>query len=204
MKLKIHETFQQTIQGEGQLSGTLSDFIRLYGCPVGCPWCDTLYSPKDLGKAPKHIKNLNEVLDELKSPHVVITGGEPFIHKELVVLCENLLFIGKTVQIETSGSSWLDIPSEVWVTLSPKQHISPNYPVINKFWDRANEIKLVISDGSEVQYYLDRGIKICQKNLYLQPEWYKQEVTILKTLELIKRHPTAKLSLQTHKLIGVQ
>ena len=44
IKLPIHETFQSTVQGEGYWTGCLVDFIRLYGCPVGCPWCDTGYA----------------------------------------------------------------------------------------------------------------------------------------------------------------
>lgn len=41
--IPVHETFQETIQGEGYWSGTPCDFIRLSGCPVGCWFCDTGY-----------------------------------------------------------------------------------------------------------------------------------------------------------------
>jgi len=40
-KLRIHEYFLETIQGEGFWSGCPADFIRLWGCPVGCSFCDT-------------------------------------------------------------------------------------------------------------------------------------------------------------------
>ena len=47
MKFNIQETFQNTIQGEGYHSGRPCDFIRLYGCPVGCFFCDTGYASPD-------------------------------------------------------------------------------------------------------------------------------------------------------------
>ena len=43
--INIHETFQETLQGEGYHTGTACDFIRTYGCPVGCYFCDTGYEP---------------------------------------------------------------------------------------------------------------------------------------------------------------
>jgi organic radical activating enzyme len=44
MNILIHETFQQTVQGEGHWVGLPVDFIRLAGCPVGCHFCDTGYA----------------------------------------------------------------------------------------------------------------------------------------------------------------
>ena len=58
--IPIHETFQETIQGEGYWSGTPSDFIRLAGCPVKCPWCDTGYSNGGIG-LPKSLKTITEI-----------------------------------------------------------------------------------------------------------------------------------------------
>ena len=40
IKFNVQETFQSTLQGEGYNSGRVCDFIRLYGCPVGCFFCD--------------------------------------------------------------------------------------------------------------------------------------------------------------------
>ena len=47
MEFNVHETFQDTVQGEGYHAGTPADFIRLYGCPVGCFFCDTGYASPD-------------------------------------------------------------------------------------------------------------------------------------------------------------
>jgi len=203
VKLPIHETFQSTVQGEGYWTGTLVDFIRLAGCPVRCPWCDTGYENggKDL---PSVARSISELLAELQSPRVVITGGEPFIHRDLPELVQALLAADKQVSIETSGAYWLDVSPLAWITLSPKEHVNPKYRVQELFWTRANEIKLVVSTGEEVEFYhkfLANNVNI---PVFLQPEWNSKESGIPMILELLKQHPSYRLSLQTHKLIGVQ
>ncbi|MDD1469698.1 7-carboxy-7-deazaguanine synthase QueE [Dolichospermum sp. ST_sed5] len=131
IKLPIHETFQSTVQGEGYWTGCLVDFIRLSGCPVGCPWCDTGYADGGTN-LPRVNHSIGELLAEIISPRVVITGGEPFIHKHLPELVQALLAANKQVSIETSGSFWQEVSPAAWITLSPKEHINPKYPVQNQ------------------------------------------------------------------------
>jgi 7-carboxy-7-deazaguanine synthase len=203
VKLPIHETFQSTVQGEGFWTGTLVDFIRLAGCPVGCPWCDTGYANGGKG-LPSVPQSIAQLIAQLQSPRVVITGGEPFIHRDLPELVQALLATGKQVSIETSGAYWQDVSPLAWITLSPKEHISPKYPVKELFWTRANEIKLVISTGEEVELYHKHLVSNMNIPVFLQPEWNSKESGIPIVLELLKQHPTYRLSLQTHKFIGVQ
>lgn len=203
VKLPIHETFQCTVQGEGYWTGTLVDFIRLAGCPVGCPWCDTGYGNGGKG-LPSVPQSIAQLLDQLQSPRVVITGGEPFIHQNLPELVEALLATDKQVSIETSGAYWQDVSPLAWITLSPKEHVNPKYPVKEIFWTRANEIKLVVSTGEEVDFYRNCLVENMNIPVYLQPEWEKRDRAIPIILELLKQHPNYKLSLQIHKFIGVQ
>ena len=207
MKFNIQETFQNTIQGEGYHSGRPCDFIRLYGCPVGCFFCDTGYASPDgdyyKKKLPRYVKTIEQLHDELKSNYIVISGGEPFIHKKLPDLCRSLLRLNKDVGIETSGSYWQDIPLETFVTLSPKEHISPKYPVLDVFWKRANEFKLVISDGTELDYYKEK-LKDFDGFLFLQPEYDDFKNSIQKTLILLRNNDEFKLSQQTHKILNLQ
>ncbi|MCC3410041.1 MAG: 7-carboxy-7-deazaguanine synthase QueE [Microcoleus sp. PH2017_10_PVI_O_A] len=203
IKLPIHETFQCTVQGEGYWTGTLVDFIRLAGCPVRCPWCDTGYSNGGKG-LPSVPQSIAQLLAQLQSPRVVITGGEPFIHQNLPELVQALLATDKQVSIETSGAYWQDVSPLAWITLSPKQHVNPQYPVQEIFWTRANEIKLVVSTGEEVDFYRKYLAENVNTRVYLQPEWEKHDRAIPIILELLKQHPTYRLSLQTHKFIGVQ
>jgi len=203
VKLPIHETFQCTVQGEGYWTGTLVDFIRLAGCPVRCPWCDTGYANGGQG-LPSVPQSIAQLLAQLQSPRVVITGGEPFIHRDLPELVEALLQADKQVSIETSGAYWQDVSPLAWITLSPKEHVNPKYPVQELFWTRANEIKLVVSTGEEVDFYdnfLKRNVKT---QVFLQPEWNSKESAIPIILELLKKNHSYRLSLQTHKFIGVQ
>ncbi|WP_341737754.1 7-carboxy-7-deazaguanine synthase QueE [Microcoleus sp. CAWBG640] len=202
VKLPIHETFQSTVQGEGYWTGTLVDFIRLAGCPVRCPWCDTGYSNGGKG-LPAVPQSIAQLIAQLQSRRVVITGGEPFLHRDLPQLVQALLAADKQVSIETSGAYWLDVSPQAWITLSPKEHVSPKYPVQELFWTRANEIKLVVSTGKEVEFYqkyLEINVDV---PVFIQPEWNSKDAAIPIILELLKQNPRYRLSLQTHKFIGV-
>jgi organic radical activating enzyme len=196
----IQEIFN-SVQGEGEQAGKWSGFIRLYGCPLACPFCDTGYGdikPKN----PPSYKRLTfaEILEQLQSSHVVITGGEPFIHRDkLQELISELYKNNKQIQIETSGAFWVDLPNDVWITLSPKEHCT-KYPVVSQVWQRASEIKLVISSGLELDFY--RGqLKQATVPIHLQPEWYGMPKTLEITLDCLKQLPTAKLSIQMHKYL---
>ncbi|NJP12529.1 MAG: 7-carboxy-7-deazaguanine synthase QueE [Leptolyngbyaceae cyanobacterium RU_5_1] len=198
--IPIHETFQQTIQGEGYWAGTPVDFIRLAGCPVQCPWCDTGYADGG-ADLPRQLQSFEQLLDELHSPRVVITGGEPFIHPQLPDLVDAILVSGRGVAIETSGAVWREISSAAWVTLSPKEHLRPRYPVQPEMWARANEIKVVISTGAELTFYashLQTGVPV-----FVQPEWHDRDRTLPLALDLLTQFPSYRLSLQLHKYVGV-
>ena len=202
--MQIHETFQKTIQGEGYHFGRLADFIRLSGCPVGCSFCDTGYSEQDdNGKnAPRYQMTISDLLNELRSPLVVITGGEPFIHRDLPDLVDAIIETGRDLAIETSGSFYQLVNDKAWITLSPKHHMNSLYPVHAKIWARANEIKLVISDGTELDFYRENLLKkSCP--IFLQPEWNDKLNTLQTSLKLLESHPTYRLSIQAHKMIGM-
>jgi 7-carboxy-7-deazaguanine synthase len=207
MKIKIrsipvHETFQQTVQGEGYWAGAVVDFIRLAGCPVGCPWCDTGYG--DGGRSlPRIERDFTDLLAELQSPRVVISGGEPFIHHNLPDLMAAIAATGRQVSVETSGSFWQPIPDGVWMTLSPKEHLNPRYPVQPQIWQRANEVKLVISSGEELRFYQEALGQLQNIPVFLQPEWEERDRTLPLTLELLRQYPQYRLSVQLHKYIQV-
>jgi 7-carboxy-7-deazaguanine synthase len=200
--LPIHETFQQTIQGEGYWAGSPADFIRLSGCPVGCSWCDTGYANGGTG-LPRSPKSIDALIAELRSPRVVITGGEPFIHSQLPTLVDAIAATGRQISIETSGAFWQSISDVTWITLSPKEHISPQYPVRSQMWQRANEIKLVVAMGTELDFYASQLSLVNQVPIFLQPEWGQRERTVPLVLDLLKHYPDYRLSLQLHKYVGI-
>ena len=200
--LPIHETFQQTIQGEGYWVGTPVDFIRLSGCPVQCPWCDTGYADGGVG-LPRQMRSASELIAELRSPRVVISGGEPMIYPQLPDFVKMIEATGRQVSIETSGAFWQPIPDSAWVTLSPKEHVSAKYPVVQPLWQRANEIKLVIATGSELDFYHHHLPPQPLIPVFLQPEWTQIDYTLPLVLQLLQQFPNYRLSLQLHKYVGV-
>lgn len=102
--LMVHSIFN-TIQGEGPFAGWPATFIRLYGCNLQCPHCDTEYTRKREECHPLHLAQ--EILSyhtirSVPQPLVVITGGEPF-RQNLKQLLDFLLTENFLVQIETNG-----------------------------------------------------------------------------------------------------
>lgn len=99
--LDIHSIFY-TIQGEGPFCGHPAVFIRLAGCNLQCPWCDTEYT---LGRERMDIPTIMTRVLKLAGPRtlVVITGGEPF-RQPLAELLESLVAARYFVQVETNGT----------------------------------------------------------------------------------------------------
>lgn len=102
--MKIHSIFE-SISGEVGpviLQGAWCTFIRMQGCNLRCPYCDTKDSlPAHQGTE----MSIQEILSKVRTNKVVITGGEPFLQQaDLFYLVIGLLDRGDTVQIETNGS----------------------------------------------------------------------------------------------------
>lgn len=120
--LEVHSIFY-TIQGEGPLSGHPAIFVRLAGCNLQCPQCDTAYTGPGVRRMTP-----SGVLQEVQRLHagprlVVITGGEPLRQPyALGLLTVELADADYEVQIETNGA--LPMPEQVapgtWVVVSPK------------------------------------------------------------------------------------
>ncbi len=99
--LKINEIFH-SIQGEGTASGLPCVFIRLTYCNLRCSYCDTEYAFYE-GKQ-MEIEKILEETEKFNCNLVEVTGGEPLVQKECVVLLEKLCNKGYEVMLETSGS----------------------------------------------------------------------------------------------------
>lgn len=125
LELDVQSIFR-TIQGEGPFCGTPSVFVRLAGCNLQCPSCDTDYTQGRQLTSPKAIVALIKQMQH--DGLVVITGGEPF-RQELQPLLALLVSAGYYVQIETNGTleptdfpfcTLPDIRTGVYVVCSPK------------------------------------------------------------------------------------
>ncbi len=113
----ISELFT-SIQGEGKYTGTQSIFIRTSYCNLRCSWCDTPYTNWDPEKKEVSLENIISYVDQV--PHispVVITGGEPFLQKEITTLCDYLQH--KYITIETNATIYIPTKAH-FISMSPK------------------------------------------------------------------------------------
>ena len=101
--MKISELFF-SIQGEGELTGMPSVFVRTSGCNLRCRWCDTKYSSWTPEGENVDIEELVERVCSYPARHVVITGGEPMIAKDIKEFVDLLKQSGKHITIETAGT----------------------------------------------------------------------------------------------------
>ena len=123
-KIRISEKFA-TIQGEGKFSGMPSFFIRTSGCNLRCQWgaskCDTAYTSWALEGGWHDAQEVVSWALADKSPHVVVTGGEPMLFSEqLRTIVLALRAHGKVVTIETNGTKFDEfVLPDLW-SVSPK------------------------------------------------------------------------------------
>ena len=101
--MKISELFF-SIQGEGELTGIPSVFVRTSGCNLRCRWCDTKYSSWTPEGENVDIEELVEKVCSYPARHVVITGGEPMTAKDIKEFVDLLKQSGKHITIETAGT----------------------------------------------------------------------------------------------------
>ena len=167
--LPIHEQFY-TFQGEGMHAGRAAYFIRAFGCPVHCPWCDSAgtwhpdYVPDKVQRiAPEA---LAKEVTKTSAEFVVVTGGEPAIHN-LAPLVDALHAINQEVHLETSGAFEIKGAFD-WITLSPKRWKLP----LAENLARADEFKIIVDQDGAIEEYA-KVIGETSKPTWLHPEWSK-------------------------------
>lgn len=221
--LFVNEIFA-SIQGEGRFTGVCAVFIRLQGCPVHCPWCDTKYTwklptpnavPIDVAlqkvDAPQWASvQESELVSTLQTrfshiDHIVITGGEPCLY-DLRSLTRALIQLGKSVQIETSGTSPILVDDACYVTVSPKVDMPSGLNVRLDALTRANEIKMPVGNERDLERLEALLAQLTtpkpKTHIVLQPISTDPEAT-----QLCYRYAMQKgygLSIQTHKYICVR
>jgi 7-carboxy-7-deazaguanine synthase len=99
--LTINEIYH-SIQGESTWVGQPCVFVRLTFCDLRCNYCDTEYAFYE-GKK-QALQEIVEAVQAFRCPLVEITGGEPLLQKNVLVLMSTLCDAGSTVLLETSGA----------------------------------------------------------------------------------------------------
>lgn len=192
---KINEIFY-SLQGEGRWTGRPAVFVRMSGCNLKCPFCDTDFQKFREMTAVEIVAECQKLGGECR--FIVLTGGEPTLQVD-ENLVEALHQKGYYLSMETNGTH--PIPRGIdWVTCSPKQDFTHGGKLKIK---RADELKLVFDAVHPVD---DHGLKATYK--YLQPcdmgSQVCNEHILLECINYIKLHPEWQLSLQMHKILGIR
>ncbi len=179
-------------------------FIRFFGCPLSCPWCD---EPRHRDPATLRQLTVAEILAELERlgppvPHVLLTGGEPLAVPGLPELVARLKEEGKWVAMESSGVGGQPPPGLDWLTLSPKTSLPEG------LYGVADEIKYIV--GPELSAPREREIRdraARHGNVWVQPRAdgdTPHPLAVARCVRLVlSARGRLRLSLQTHKWIGI-
>lgn len=202
MSYRANEVFL-SIQGEGMRAGTANVFVRFSGCNLECTTEPGPKSPGGFDCDTEYVSGRMFELDELLAHMLdiggncgwcVLTGGEPGLQVDSALI-DALREAGWKIAIETNGT--MELPNGIdWITLSPKvaEHAVRQL--------KADEIKYVRGHGqgiprprAEAQHYL------------VSPAFAGQQIderALQWCVALVKENPTWRLSLQTHKWLGIR
>jgi 7-carboxy-7-deazaguanine synthase (Cx14CxxC type) len=204
----VKETYL-TLQGEGAQTGRAAVFLRFAGCNLWsgreadraravCRFCDTDFVGTD-GPGGGRFAGAEDVASHVESfwpgggvPYVICTGGEPLLQLDRALI-DAFHARGFEIGVETNGT--IDAPEGIdWICVSPKADAE----VVQR---SGNELKLVYpQDEAGPERFEDLAFE----HFFLQPmDGPDQARNIGLTAEYCRQHPRWRLSLQTHKLIGL-
>ncbi len=209
MKYSVKEIYY-TLQGEGYHTGRPAVFIRFSGCNLWtghekdrsgaiCDWCDTDFvGTNGINGGKFSVKEIINIINSqwkgnvLSEPYVVCTGGEPLLQMD-EALIKAIHKAGFEIGLETNGTM---IPPDGidWICVSPKA----NADLVLK---NGNELKVVYPQ-SGMNPRVHEELKF--DHFYIQPmDGINQTENIKRSEKFVLDHPKWKLSLQTHKILGI-
>src|SRR5450759_3184060 len=154
----------RSVQGEGTLMGVPTTFVRFFACNLRCSWCDTKYSWRVRDGGTWESISAQEVAERvhvLGARHVVLTGGEPTLQKDLAQLAQLLQAQGHHLTVETNTTIFPAgaVPLINLWSLSPKLPSAGEnylcYPIIERFLGTLRpdqqQWKFVIRDDKDAQ-----------------------------------------------------
>ena len=208
-----------TLQGEGAHAGRAAVFCRFAGCNLWsgreedrasaiCQFCDTDFVGAD-GIGGGKFETASQLAEAIarawtsnaagpQQRYVVFTGGEPLLQLD-AALIDALHLIGFAIAIETNGT--IKVPKGIdWICVSPKA--GSELIVL-----QADEIKLVIPQVGHIhiETLLARFEKMDYRNRFLQAMDGPQiQENLALAIKLCQKRPLWRLSVQTHKMIGIR
>ena len=188
---QVNEIFY-SLQGEGFWTGTAMVFVRLGGCNLRCPFCDTDHSARTPMTAAAILTEVRRIGGAVR--RICLTGGEPSLQVD-PALVELLYGAGYVLHIETNGTR--NLPQGIdWVTLSPKEDAAGVQGNGRVVLEHADEVKLVFL-GTDVE----RWASFPATWHFLQP---CSCANTDETIHYIQAHPHWRLSLQAHKYLSIR
>jgi 7-carboxy-7-deazaguanine synthase len=203
--LKINEIFY-SIQGESSLAGKPCIFIRLTYCNLRCTYCDTeyaFYEGKDM--------SMDDIIKEVSKHNcklVEITGGEPFVQKEVHQLMQSLCDMDYMVMLETSGSLTVkDVDSRVKIIMDIK---TPSSGVMDKnlyenfkFLKRIDEVKFVIGSREDYDWSKEmiKKYDFINKFIVLMSPVFNEIENISLASWILEDNLNVRYQIQLHKYI---
>lgn len=192
---KVNEIFY-SLQGEGRWMGRPAVFVRMSGCNLKCPFCDTDFRGYSEMSADDILSRCLEEGGECR--FIVLTGGEPSLQVD-EQLISTLHRAGYYLSMETNGTH--AIPEGIdWVTCSPKVDFTEGgEPAVKQ----VDELKLIFDGEHQIS---DHGIACTFR--YLQPcdvgNDSRNYLILNECIKYIKAHPEWQLSVQIHKIVGIR
>ncbi len=206
--LVVSEVFD-SIQGEGLNMGLPATFIRLAGCNLKCPWCDE-------GDKPGEERSIDELCELIRSPKVVITGGEPTLQASQLLDLVTELALRETpdiaqIMLETNCTADPDYlyalrqagNGKLWITGSPKEATLVNWPKDKYLY---SEIKLVVDRDFTIDMIPEELFRYYRGRVWLQPEASQMDAMLKKCYGISQRLKSYgfRCGVQLHKVIGVK
>lgn len=185
---KINEIFY-SIQGEGARTGTANIFIRFAECNLTCGFCDTEFeSFKEMD-----FEAIIQECYKYNCKNIIFTGGEPLLQLDKTLI-DLFKYRGYFLAVETNGS--IKPPEGLdWITVSPK--VAEHVVEKNFFPLLVDELKYVRHTGQEIP-----KPKIQASNYFISPMFNGNLIdseNLNHCIELVKKNPLWKLTMQYHK-----
>ena len=212
--MQIAEIFY-SVQGEGELTGMPSGFVRLAGCNLHCRYCDTPYARRAADGRFMSIDHVVQQLVAYPSRYVVITGGEPLLADELDELCSKLHAAGRHITLETAATIEHLVSADL-ISISPKLSNSTptdadssqdydshrlNMPVIQAYLQQAQrdssnyQLKFVLAQPKDIEEVRDILNQLCPTlppgKVFLMPQAVNRRQLARRSawlVELCKQH----------------
>ena len=186
-----------SVQGEAFHAGVPHVFIRFGNCNLRCEWCDTDFLKYE-------VMELEQIVQKVLSyecERVIFTGGEPCL-QDLETIGSELKLHGINLSVETNGT--IPVPEIIdWICVSPKDQVYPNVSIKQR---QGDELKVVYC-GQDLTMYDDLKSGFTHKFIqpcYLENDSVEQNGRNFAQVEnIVKSTPGWRLSLQTHKWMGV-